>query len=419
MRGNPNWIKRGYLFEWAKLSSMKRLWEDLRRENMKHSTFKAYLKSVKSVISFAEYEDPEKFLENIRNGKIEFDELCDRFIEGNSHIQNSQVRKHVLRTKRWLRANLDLKNGDGLKINLEAITLPKGNQKGMAEDIAPTRLDLKELVSRMKKTRDKAYTLVAASAGLRPETQLSLNVGEVEFQFEVKRGKETEYIEDIGKINITPGPGRKVRIKYYTFITPEAKEMLQKYLEERRQIGEKITKDSPLWVTHFDIVRKKTPKNWPKRLTYDSFSVQWRRILQEAGLDEKSHVKEFDEKGNAKEGGWFWHKYHLKTLRKFFRTEVTNARCIEDLKYFWLGQPSGVHRPEYYREHLDVAVDEYRRIMPNLMIEKALVTVEKEELEKRDQRIEALEKALESIQQQMHELAEFEKIGKKLLGPST
>jgi integrase len=376
---------------------MKRLWEDLRRENMKHSTFKAYLKSVRSVISFSGYQDPEKFLESIRNGKIVFDELCDRYIEGNGHVQNTQVRKHVLRTKRWLRANLDLKNGEGSKINLEAITLPKGNQKGMAEDMAPTRLDLKELVSRMKKTRDKAYCLVAASGGIRPETLLSLNVGDVEFSFEIRRGKETEKVEDIAKINVTPRLGRKVRIKYYTFITPEAKEMLEKYLEERRQVGEEITGNSPLWVTHFDLVRKRTPKNWPKRLTYDSFSIQWRRILQEAGMDEKSHVKEFDEKGNVEEGEWFWHKYHLKTLRKFFRTEVTNARCIEDLKYFWLGQPGGVHRPEYYHEHLDVAVDEYRRLIPYLTIEKAPVPVEKEDLEALQNKVEEMTKAFDII----------------------
>ena len=373
MRGNPTWIGRAYLDKWIQLPSMKRLWENLRRENMKSSTFRTYMKNVKSVINFAGYADPEQFLADFRQDKIPFDELCDRYITAHAHLQNTVVRKRVLRTKKWLRANLDLKNGEGAKLNLETITMPRGNQKRGASDAAPTRRDLKEMLAHMKNTRDKAIMLVAASSGLRPETLLSLNVGDVEFTFDVRRDLKTEKVEDIGKINITPGPGRKVKSAYYTHITPEAKEKLLKYLDERRRVGETINEESSLWVTHFDLLpdvkKNKRPIN---RLSYDTFSLQWRRILKRAQKDTKSY---------AEGGSWFWHKFHLKTLRKFFRTEVTNARCIEDLKYFWMGQPGGVHRPEYYKDHLDVSVDEYRRLKDFLSVEKPLVPVEKEDLE--------------------------------------
>lgn len=346
------------------------------------------MKSVRGVIKFAGYEDPERFLKDFRDDKIVFDELCDKYIEAHAHLQNTVVRKRVLRTKKWLRANIDLKNGEGAKLNLETITLPKGNQKRGASDAAPTRLDLKELLTHMKNTRDRAINLVAASSGLRPETLFSLDVGNVEFSFDVRRGLETEKVEDIAKINVKPGEGHKVDFEYYTFITPEAQEMLEKYLDERRRVGETITDQSPLWVTHFDLLPGGENKRSLEKLSYDAFSHQWRRILKRAQKDKISY---------AEGGSWFWHEFHLKTLRKFFRTEVTNARCIEDLKYFWMGQPGGVHRPEYYKERLDVAVDEYRRLVPYLTVHKAPVPVEKEELEKRDEEIQKLRSEIEGL----------------------
>jgi len=384
-------LSRAYLDEWVELTSMKRLWEMLRRENMKFSTFRTYMKNVKSVINFAGYEDPERFLADFRKDKITFDEMCDKYITAHAHLQNTVVRKRVLRTKKWLRANLDLKNGEGAKLNLETITLPRGNQRRGAVDAAPTCRDLKEILSHMKNTRDKAIMLVAATSGLRPETLFSLNVGDVEFTFNVRREMETEKVEDIGRIHITPGPGRKVKSAYYTHITLEAKEMLQQYLDERTRIGEAITDESPLWLTHFDLLADKMNKRPLNRLSYDTFSLQWRRILKRAEKDKKSY---------AEGESWFWHKFHLKTLRKFFRTEASNARCIEDLKYFWMGQPGGVHRPEYYKERVDVSVDEYRRLMPFLTVEKPVVAVKQEDLEKRDKQIERLKQQIENMQEQ-------------------
>jgi integrase len=243
----------------------------------------------------------------------------------------------------------------------------------------------------MKNTRDKAIMLVAASSGLRPETLFSLNVGDVEFTFNVRREMETEKVEDIGRIHITPGPGRKVKSAYYTHITSEAIEMLQQYLDERTRIGEAITDKSPLWLTHFDLLADKKNKRPLNRLSCDTFSLQWRRILKRAEKDKKSY---------AEGESWFWHKFHLKTLRKFFRTEATNARCIEDLKYFWMGQPGGVHRPEYYKERVDVSVDEYRRLMPFLTVEKPIVAVKQEDLDKRDKQIERLKQQIENMQEQ-------------------
>jgi hypothetical protein len=65
MRENPSWIGRAYLDRRVDLPSLKRLWEMLRRENMKRSTFRTYIKNVKSVINFAGYDDPERILVDV------------------------------------------------------------------------------------------------------------------------------------------------------------------------------------------------------------------------------------------------------------------------------------------------------------------------------------------------------------------
>jgi len=67
---------------------------------------------------------------------------------------------------------------------------------------------------------------------------------------------------------------------YYTFISPEAKEELKKYLEERKRTGEKLTPESPLIRDAY---------HTGKSITVEGFEKVWARLLRRAGLAEKSN----------------------------------------------------------------------------------------------------------------------------------
>ncbi len=62
---------------------------------------------------------------------------------------------------------------------------------------------------------------------------------------------------------------------FVSWITPEAKQALMSYLEERERLGEKVTKDSPLFT---DAYNKGT------FITIDAYGRVWARLLHRVGL---------------------------------------------------------------------------------------------------------------------------------------
>jgi integrase len=126
---------------------------------------------------------------------------------------------------------------------------------------------------------------------------------------------------------------------YATFITPEAKKLLLEYRRYRESKEEQIRPDSPL-IEHRG-----------RSITVSAFEYSWRVMLQKAGLAERSQK---------------WHKLHLHTLRKFFRTNCVGID--PSYREFWMGHRGGYLDESYFRADEKKHLEEYRKTIGHLSI---------------------------------------------------
>jgi len=305
-------------------------------------TVENYASAIRLFTKFLGFSNPETALKAMLTGEVNAEEKIDAFIDyaldelGKSH---GSARSYAFGVKKWLNIN-------GVKVNWAKIEMPSSNIK-REEDRAPTKEDLKKLIFHASSSRDRAFIYVASSSGLRIGTLLSLKVGDVNFNY-----------PDVASITVERKSGRKFGSNrsglagsiFVTFITPEAKEALKQYLAEREAKGEQLTPDSPL-IT--DVYYKGDFMN------VEPYEAVWSRLLQRAGLAEKSQR---------------WHKLHIHTLRKYFR-----SNCIGvDASYRerWMGHKGLYLDASYFKAEENLHIAEYRKAIPYLTI-YAIPTEEK------------------------------------------
>ena len=119
--------------------------------------------------------------------------------------------------------------------------LPKARR--YAIDRIPTADESKEILEATDQ-RGKALTLVFASSGIREGAIEHLHVSDYDT---IKQGEKTV----AGRLIVYNGEPER----YVTFISPEACDALDKYLESRREHGENIKSNSPLFRDKFDPIK--------------------------------------------------------------------------------------------------------------------------------------------------------------------
>lgn len=119
-----------------------------------------------------------------------------------------------------------------------------------ALDRIPTLDELHKIVDHSD-VRGKALTLVLCSSGIREgaiENLVVRNLKPVKIDAEAGDGP-AEKGRALGKLTVYEGEPDE---EYITFITPEAYEAVHRYLDWRREHGETITDNSPLFRDKFD-----------------------------------------------------------------------------------------------------------------------------------------------------------------------
>jgi integrase len=158
---------------------------------------------------------------------------------------------------------------------------------------------------------------ILTSSGLRIGTLASLTLGYIALE------------EEIPRITVRRKPGRKVSRKlgaFATFISPEAKKLLEQYLKYRRDLGEEVTERS-------QIITSEMQEELGKVMRPIYLSQHWGRLLKRVSLDDKN--------------GGPWYEIRLHTLRKYFETMCINAGVKTAYREFWLGH-TGRHMEESY-----------------------------------------------------------------------
>ena len=349
------------------------------REGKSEQTLKRYLDGIKEITEFLKATNPDealKILENTtdRTGKL------DSFIDYLMSQKRSaiDIKSKWYGVKKWIIYNR-LNN-----IDWEFITRPKAVTQ--IKDRMPTREELRRILDNRVSLRDKSLYLLMAVGGFRVGTALSLQV------------KDYEPIEDLGKITVEGGDGRKLAVgkMYFSFITPECRRILESYLKTRGT----LKPEDPLFAkeSHVD----------GKGFGYGTnASRQWTILLKRAGLAEKVP--------NGKS-----YTIHAHTLRKFFQTTCKLATCRSDFVDFWMGHTATKSdeylNDSYFRPELQSHIKEYRKAVADLSIFEEGINSEKlsnleKDLKDKDRQIEEQNKRMENMEKQFQQFVNMIKHG--------
>lgn len=346
------------------------------RENKSEQTFKRYLDGTKEFSKFMKTDTPDQALTAFSNLKDRTGKL-DEFIDFMLTRKRSPINVKSLwfGVKKWLVSNR--------VNNIDWIYISRPQAISQIQDRIPTKPELQQILDNKVTLRDKAFYLVVASAGFRLGTALSLQV------------KDYKPIEELGIITVEGGEGRKLAKgkSYFTFLTPEARRILEEYLKTR----ELLSPEDPLFC--------KESKGTRKQFSYiGNVSRQWTLLVKRAKLLEKIP-------------GSRNYTLHGHSLRKFFQTHCKLAGCRADFVDFWMGHhPTGANQylnDSYFRPDLQAHLTEYRRAVSNLEVfsDQGINAKKLSELEQKLQDKEQLAtsqqkqiKDLKNDQNLMHEL---------------
>ena len=301
------------------------------RENKSEQTFKRYLDGIKEFTRFLNAKNPDEALavfSNMADRTGKLDEFIDYMLGKKRSSIDVKSKWHGV--KKWLVSNR-VNN-----IDYDFISRPK--TVSQIQDRIPTVDELRLILDNKVTLRDKAFFIVVAAAGFRIGTALSLQV------------KDYKPIEELGMITVEGGEGRKLvkGKRYFTFITPEARRLLEQYLKTR----EPLSIDAPLFA--------KESKGSGEQFGYvGNVSRQWTILVKRAKLLEKiPHQKGYT--------------LHGHSLRKFFQTHTKLAGCRADFVDFWMGHhPTGAGQylnDSYFRPDLKEHLAEYRKAVSSLTV---------------------------------------------------
>jgi len=313
-----------------------------RRRMGSPSTVNSYVFGLRRVVDFAGFKDqPEEFLGEARAGRLDVLKLVDEEVSGyidsrlDEAIANSSVHSDLMGLKKWLEVN-------DVFLDWRKVEMPAAGLSDL-EDRAPTREELRLMMDHAPQLKDRLAILLNTSCGLRVNTMLSLGVGDLDFAY-----------PDCGYMFIKRQIGRKfgsrggrgengARKLFVSWFSDEAGEILEDYVAYRDRHGENVKPEAPL-ITSDDRVPG-------KRLEYTGFRWRYVRILERAGLTEKSGRQ---------------YVLHIHTMRKFFRSNSVGVDA--SFREHWMGHKGGYQDVSYFRAEEKKHLEQYRRMLPNLRI---------------------------------------------------
>jgi integrase len=326
--------------EWIEnYSSIKKLAYSIvgRRRRGSPATVNAYIIGVKRLVEFTKKRNPDNLLEDIQQNKIDpvkiLDEPRTGFIDTLLETKaNKTVHRELYGIKKWLEVN-------DIQVDWNKIETPTTNVR-FEYDRAPTKQELRMMLDNCMQIKDRMALLVLSSSGLRIGTFLTLTWGDVSFNY-----------PDVARITVKRAIGRKFSKGngrgdssnvFITWITPEARNMLEKYRDQRISNGEVLSLNTPLFGNDL---------NPDEPMKISGFHRRYYLILKRASLD-------FKERRN--------YTLHVHTLRKYFRTMCVGVD--EVYREHWMGHKGGYLDESYFRAEEARHLDEYRKAIHHISV---------------------------------------------------
>jgi len=193
-----------------------------------------------------------------------------------------------------------------------------GEHEKVAEDRPYTHSEIQTLLNNAT-LRNKAIIMTMCSAGIRMGALTYL------------RFRDLEPIDryHLYKVNVY---ARSRKSAYFCFCTPECRNAIDSYLEHRRRWGERITEDSPLYRTDYNI-RRHTPEI--KAVSTHSIKDLMSSLLLRTGLRKLQTETETNKHKRS-------HIMMTHGFRKFFETNAFKAGMDHMYLRRLMGQKSGL-----------------------------------------------------------------------------
>jgi len=253
------------------------------------------------------------------------------YLRVTTNVSPAYANQALASLKKWLRIN-------GIDVGWGGVEGSRGWQ--VERDRVPTKEDLRKILS-VADLAIKVLAEVAISSGLRLGTILSLRLKDIKMEFETPA------------IIVKPELAKdRPRRGFITFLSPEAKSMVQAHLREREIRGEALTPESFL-------ITAERPAG--ARITVEAADQNWRRLLKRVGMYTKGHR---------------WGIYHPHTLRKYFSTWTKLSGVDSWVVEFFMGHRSGINQVYFMAgaedlenpQLLERLMKEYRKALPALEI---------------------------------------------------
>jgi integrase len=225
-------------------------------------------------------------------------------------------------------------------LNIKRMSKFYPEAKRTVTDQAYTTDDLKAML-KIAKPRMRLMVLLYSSTGIRKSVLLGLKLRHIKKipQFNLYRFTIYENSKE----------------SYYCYCTPECATALDEYLENRRQAGETITKESYLVRNDFSKSNEESIKN-PKPLTEKNINTVVRQLLIRANL-RNEHENQYERRDKS--------MFHA--FRKFFNTTLANANVSHLVKELLMGHSVGLD-DSYYRPNEQTMLVEYAKAINDLTI---------------------------------------------------
>ena len=256
-----------------------------------------------------------------------------------------------------------------------------GEQKKTVKDLAYTMEDIQKMMS-VATLRSKMMIAIFVSTGIRKSAIVDLKL------------KHLKKIPEYGLYKVTVYDNTKD--EYYTFTTTECANMIDEYIEYRKNTGERITSESYLLRDYFDHHLIASVTN-PIPITPKSLSAVFRRILLISGVRNKIHPQSQRHD-----------KAEFHAFRKAYATTLVHANVNHLVKELLMGHSVGLDN-SYYRPSEEKMLGEYTKAVDALTIDPSNRLKRKVKvLEERQNEIELMklkhEKEMEAMDQKLNKI---------------
>jgi site-specific recombinase XerD len=247
------------------------------------------------------------------------------YLRNERKVSPLTIHVHIAALKHFFEMN------DFVGMNWKKISKYMGEFYTVAEDRPYSREEIGQLVSAAHSLRDKAIILLLSSSGLRVGGLLKLQLKDL-----IPLPKYSLYQITVYK---------KTREQYITFCTPEARGVIDQYLEFRKRMGEKLTPNSLLFRREFNRFQARTPPSTEKPLERSALFSTITRLSFELAVKEEQHLVV----GQLRKGQPRSEVKALHGFRKYFatclETEGVNPVYVELLLGHDIGLKNAYSKP--------------------------------------------------------------------------